>query len=132
MVLDVHWTYCMFGAFLFGKEFFMKLSNGTEVITKPYREKDTEEIVKLIHRNFIEVNVKDYGEKAMAALSATHDLNWFKGIAEYAHVYVFWNENKIVGVGSISSFFWKPYGKYIAYYFCATKISWAGDWQLYH
>ena len=53
----------MFSAFLFGKEFFMKLSNGTEVITKPYREKDTEEIVRLIHRNFMEVNVKDYGRK---------------------------------------------------------------------
>lgn len=26
----------------------MILSNGTEVITKPYREKDTEEIVRLI------------------------------------------------------------------------------------
>lgn len=34
----------MFGAFLFGKGFFMILSNGTEVITKPDREKDTEEI----------------------------------------------------------------------------------------
>ena len=82
----------------------MILSNGTEVIIKPYGEKDTEEIVRLIHRNFLEVNVKDYGEKAMAALSATHDVTWFKGVAEYAHVYVFWNDNKIVGVGSISSF----------------------------
>ena len=28
------------------------------------------------------VNVKDYGEKAMAALSAMHDVNWFKGVTE--------------------------------------------------
>ena len=82
----------------------MKLSNGTEVIIQPYREEDAEEIVNLILRNFREVNVKDYGEKAIDALSATHDVNWFKGVAEYAHVYVFWNEDKIVGVGSISSF----------------------------
>ena len=82
----------------------MKLSNGTEIVTLPYREEDAEEIVRLIHRNFREVNVKDYGERAMAALCDTHDVNWFKGVAEYAHVYVFWNENKIVGVGSISSF----------------------------
>ena len=82
----------------------MILSNGTEVIIKPYGEKDTEEIVRLIHRNFFFFYVKDYGEKAMAALSATHDVTWFKGVAEYAHVYVFWNDNKIVGVGSISSF----------------------------
>ncbi len=82
----------------------MELSNGTEVITKPYRDEDVEEIIRLIHRNFREVNVKDYGQRTMAALSARHDVNWFKGVAEYAHVYVFWNKDKIVGVGSISSF----------------------------
>lgn len=78
--------------------------NGTEVVVKPYQEENAEEIVNLIIRNFREVNVKDYGEEAMAALAATHDVNWFKGVAEYANVYVFWNEDKIVGVGSISSF----------------------------
>lgn len=82
----------------------MKLANGTEVIAKPYQEENAGEIVNLIIRNFKEVNVKDYGEKAIAALVATHDINWFKGLAEYANVYVFWNENKIVGIGSISSF----------------------------
>lgn len=82
----------------------MKLSNGTEVIIKPFCEEDAEEIVGLIIRNFREVNVKDYGEETISALSATHDVNWFKGVAEYAHVYVFWNKDKIVGVGSISSF----------------------------
>lgn len=82
----------------------MRLLNGNEIIAKPYQEEDAEEIVNLIIRNFREVNVKDYGEEAMDALSATHDVNWFKGVAEYANVYVFWNENKIVGVGSISSF----------------------------
>ena len=82
----------------------MRLSNGTEVTVGAYREADAEEIVRLIRRNVREVNVKDYGEKAMEELSATHDVNWFKGVAEYAHVYVFRNENKIVGVGAISSF----------------------------
>ena len=82
----------------------MKLANGTELIVKPYREENAEEIVTLIIRNFREVNVKDYGEEAITKLVATHDVNWFKGVVEYANVYVFWNENKIVGVGSISSF----------------------------
>ena len=86
----------------------MRLSNGTEVTAGAYREADAEEIVRLIRRNFREVNVKDYGEKAMEELSATHDVNWFKGVAEYAHVYVFRNENKIVGVGAISSFWGSP------------------------
>lgn len=86
----------------------MKLSNGNEIIVRPYREEDAEEIVKLIIRNFKEVNVKDYGEEAIAVHVATHDVNWFKGMAEYAHVYVFWNGDKIVGVGSISSFWGSP------------------------
>lgn len=94
----------MFGAFFVWKGVFMKLVNGTEVIVKPYQEEYVEEIVNLIIRNFKEVNVKDYGEKAMEELSATHDVSWFKTVAEYANVYVFWNEDKIVGVGSISSF----------------------------
>ena len=82
----------------------MELANGTEVIVKTYQEENAEEIVNLIVRNFREVNVKDYGEKAIEELVVTHDVNWFKGVAEYANVYVFWNEGKIVGVGSISSF----------------------------
>lgn len=86
----------------------MKLSNGTEVIAKPYREEDAEEIVNLITRNFREVNIKDYGEEAIASLVATHDADWFKGLAEFAHVYVFWNGDKLVGVGSISSFWGSP------------------------
>lgn len=90
--------------FLFGKENAMKLANGTTVIAKPYQDEDAEEIVNLIIRNFKEINVKDYGKKAMEALAATHNVKWFRGVAEYANVYVFWNEGKIVGVGSISSF----------------------------
>ena len=46
--LDILYVWC----FLFGKEIFMKLSNGTEVVTQPYREENAKEIVKLIHRNF--------------------------------------------------------------------------------
>ena len=45
----------------------MKLSNGREVIARRYQEQDAEAIVNLIRRNFLEVNVKDYGEKAMKA-----------------------------------------------------------------
>ena len=86
----------------------MKLVNGTEVIVKPYREEDAEEIVGLIIRNFKEVNVRDYGTEAIEEIVRTHDVNWFKVVAGYAHVYVFWNEGSIVGVGSISSFWGSP------------------------
>ncbi len=37
----------------------MKLLNGKGVVTKPYKEEDTEEIVNLILGNFKEINVKD-------------------------------------------------------------------------
>lgn len=86
----------------------MKLKNGTTVIAKPYNDEDAKEIVNLIIRNFREINVKDYGEKAIEELVDTHDVKWFKSLAEYANVYVFWNEGKIVGVGSIASFWGSP------------------------
>lgn len=46
--LDILYVWCFF----VWKGVFMKLSNGTEVVTQPYHEEDAEEIVKLIHRNF--------------------------------------------------------------------------------
>lgn len=82
----------------------MKLSNGSEITVRKYKEQDAEAIVNLIRRNFLEVNVKNYGEKAMKELANNHDVNWFKGVASYANVYVFCVEDEIIGVGSISSF----------------------------
>lgn len=103
----MHQTYrCLvyFFAMNGGKEIYMNLSNGSEVTVRRYREQDVDAIVSLIRRNFLEVNVKDYGEKAMKALAEHHDVNWFKGVAAYANVYVFCIGDEIIGVGSISSF----------------------------
>ena len=69
-----------------------------------YREQDAESIVGLIRRNFLEVNVKDYGEDAMNKLAQHHDVNWFKGVASYANVYVFCIDEEVIGVGAISGF----------------------------
>ncbi len=82
----------------------MKILNGREVIVRRYEDGDAESIVALIRRNFLEVNVKDYGEKAMNALTKSHDVNWFRSVAVHSHVYVFCVDNEIVGVGSISSY----------------------------
>ena len=82
----------------------MKLLNGNEVTVRRYQEQDAEAIVTLIRRNFLEVNVKDYGVEAMKALADHHDVNWFKGVASYANVYVFCIDDEVIGVGSISSF----------------------------
>lgn len=82
----------------------MKILNGKEVIVRRYEDGDVEPIVALIRRNFLEVNVKDYGEKAMNALAKSHDVDWFKSVAAHSHVYVFCVDKEIVGVGSISSY----------------------------
>ena len=82
----------------------MNLSNGKAVTVRRYQEEDAEAIVNLIGRNFLEVNVKDYGEEAMKALAEHHDVNWFKGVAATSHVYVFCIDSDIVGVGSIASY----------------------------
>lgn len=87
-----------------GDRIYMKISDGREVTARRYQEQDAETIVNVIRRNFLEVNVKDYGEKAMNALALHHDVDWFKGVASYANVYVFCIEDEIIGVGSISSF----------------------------
>lgn len=82
----------------------MKISQDREVTVRPYQEQDVEKIVNLIRRNFLEVNVKDYGEEAMRALAKQHDVNWFKKVASYANVYVFCINDEVIGVGSISCY----------------------------
>ena len=69
-----------------------------------FEEEDADEVSKLIVRNFLEVNSKDYGIAAMEELAKVYDSGKVLNIANYAHMYVFeWN-GKIVGTGSISSF----------------------------
>lgn len=86
----------------------MKLENGAEVTVRAYKEEDAEEIVRLIARNFREVNVKDYGEEAVEEMAASHDADWFRGIARFANVYVFESGGETVGVGSIASYWGSP------------------------
>lgn len=82
----------------------MVLKNGTKVRVRSYVENDAEEIVKLVARNFREVNSKDYGVEKMEWLIAHRDVEWFKGVANNSHVYVFCVEEKIVGVGCIAGY----------------------------
>lgn len=82
----------------------MKILDGREVTVRRYEEKDAKAIVNIIRRNFLEVNIKDYGEETVKALVESHNVEWFKGVASYANVYVFCIGNEVIGVGSISSF----------------------------
>lgn len=74
------------------------------ISVRRFKEEDAEEVSRLIVRNFLEINSKDYGIAAMEELAKVYDSEKVLNVAGYAHMYVFeWN-GKIVGTGSISSF----------------------------
>jgi len=67
-------------------------------------EADAEEVSRLVVRNFLEVNSKDYGLDAMKQLASVFTAEKILQTASYAHMYVFEWQGKIIGVGAISSF----------------------------
>lgn len=75
-----------------------------KVRVRKFQKADAEEVQELIVRNFLEVNSKDYGIKAMQELAVNYGIDKILQIASYAHMYVFELDDRIVGVGSISSF----------------------------
>ena len=75
-----------------------------KVRERKFQKADAEEVQELIVRNFLEVNSKDYGIKAMQELAVNYGIDKILQIASYAHMYVFELDDRIVGVGSISSF----------------------------
>lgn len=86
----------------------MNLKDGRTVTARRYREQDAPAVAALIRRNFLEVNVKDYGQEAMEALAQQYDTGHIKNLAAYANVYVFCIGEAIVGVGAICSFWGSP------------------------
>lgn len=77
----------------------------TCVSPRRFRREDAEEVSKLIIRNLLEVNSKDYGREAMQKLADGYHGAKVISIADSAHMYVLeWN-GQIVGVGAISSYF---------------------------
>ena len=71
---------------------------------RQFKEEDAGEVRNLIVRNFLEVNSKDYGISAMEKLAKVYDVEKVLNVASYAHMYVFEFDGKIIGTGSISSF----------------------------
>ena len=74
------------------------------VKSRRFKKEDAKEVRNLIVRNFLEINSKDYGLSAMETLAKVYDEEKVLNVASYAHMYVFEFEEKIVGTGSISSF----------------------------
>ena len=74
------------------------------LIIRRFNEADATNVRNLIVRNFLEVNSKDYGMNAMQKLANVYDETKVLQVASYAHMYVFETDEKIVGTGSISSY----------------------------
>ena len=72
-----------------------------------FENNDATTVSKLICRNFLEVNIKDYSKDEMESLSDIYNSDKVLTVAGYAHMYVVCINNKIVGCGSISSFWGK-------------------------
>ena len=74
------------------------------VKARRFKKEDAKEVRNLIVRNFLEINSKDYDLSTMEKLTKVYDEEKVLNVASYAHMYVFEFEEKIVGTGSISSF----------------------------
>lgn len=68
---------------------------------------DAPTVSKLICRNFLEVNIKDYSREEMEHLSETYTPDKVLDISESAHMYVACLDDTVVGCGAISSFWGK-------------------------
>ena len=66
-----------------------------------FETKDAAELASLIQRNFLEVNMKDYGQEEMERLAQKHTPEEICHIAQHARMYVICEQDKIVGTGSI-------------------------------
>lgn len=68
------------------------------------KDDDAERISETVRRNFMEVNIKDYGEASMKSLCDIYNAEKVRHVASYANMYVALVDNEIVGTGSISSY----------------------------
>lgn len=69
-----------------------------------YQDGDAEAVSRLICRNFLEINSRDYPLHEMQTLADTYHAEKIRHIASYAHMYVACDGETVVGAGSISSF----------------------------
>lgn len=65
---------------------------------------DSDIVSKIICRNFLEVNIKDYPKEEMESLVNLYNSEKILNIASYAHMYVACIDDNVVGCGAISSF----------------------------
>lgn len=69
-----------------------------------FKISDAEQVAKMIGRNFLEVNIKDYSLEAMQKLAEIYNKDKVIKIASVANTYVAVKTDIVVGTGSIRSF----------------------------
>ena len=72
-----------------------------------FNNADAPTVSKLISRNFLEVNIKDYSKDDMEHLSEIYNPDKVLDIGGSAHMYVACFDDTVVGCGAISSFWGK-------------------------
>ena len=77
----------------------------TNVIIRAFDSADTQEVLNIIHRNSIEINSNDYGLEAMQKFVEICDADWLLKRVSFSHFYVAVDNEKVVGVGGIASYF---------------------------
>ena len=77
------------------------------IVIRRLKECDAKVVAEIVCRNFLEVNIKDYPKDEMERLAKTYDKNKILEMNNWAHSYVACSDNKVVGCGSIASFWGK-------------------------
>ena len=78
--------------------------NFEDLAIRRFKTDDADEVSNLIIRNFMEVNIKDYGLDAVTELSKSFDSHHIIERSKYAHMYVIEYNKELVTTGSISSY----------------------------
>lgn len=74
------------------------------IVIRRLEEDDAKAVAKIICKNFLEVNIKDYQQVEMEYMAKIYGEEKVLEINKKAHSYVACLDNSIVGCGSIASF----------------------------
>jgi GNAT superfamily N-acetyltransferase len=83
---------------------FTKRRGETPMYIRRFNDADAEEVSNLVCRNFREVNIRDYPADEMERLAESYSAEKIRNLASSAHTYVAFDDNRIVGTGSITGY----------------------------
>ena len=77
------------------------------IFIRRFKDDDADIVSKIVCRNFLEVNIKDYPQSEMENLVQVYDAQKVLEMSNWAHSYVACIDDAVVGCGSIASFWGK-------------------------